>query len=137
MNKRKRETEVGESEPAPVVEGASGGGECDSATRAKRVALRRLFGRCSESEETRRAREHLREELEAEEEAEQRAFPDENEDPLLDSVPVNMDPEQLGFLVCAQETLRFLHRRGLSVRHPVFSRLRSRFLRGLNEMANA
>lgn len=137
MNKRKRESdsEVAETEPAPVVEGASGGEECDSATRAKRVALRRLFGRCSEPEETTRAREHLREELEAEEEP--RAFLDENEDPLLDTVPVNMDPEQLGFLVCAQETLRFLHRRGLSIRHPVFSRLRSRFLRGLNEMANA
>lgn len=65
------------------------------------------------------------------------AFGDENEDPLLDSVPVDMDPEQLGFLVCAQETLRFLHGRGIPPHHPMFARLRSRLLRGIDEMSVA
>ncbi|XP_072944988.1 uncharacterized protein insb [Epargyreus clarus] len=61
----------------------------------------------------------------------------ENQDPLLDSVPVDLDPEQLGFLVCAQETLRFLNGRGLPFEHPVFTRLRSRLLRGIDELAVA
>lgn len=64
-------------------------------------------------------------------------FGDENEDPLLDSVPVDMDPEQLGFLVCAQETLRFLHGRGIPPHHPMFARLRSRLLQGIDEMSVA
>lgn len=68
---------------------------------------------------------------------EEEDYGDENDDPLLDSVPVDMDPEQLGFLVCAQETLRFLHGRGIPIEHPVFSRLRSRLLRGIGEMAMA
>lgn len=71
------------------------------------------------------------------EEEEESLFGNENEDPLLDSVPVDMDPEQLGFLVCAQETLRFLHGRGIPPQHPVFARLRSRLLRGIDEMAMA
>lgn len=62
---------------------------------------------------------------------------DENEDPLLDSVPVDMDPEQLGFLVCAQETLRFLHARGIPPHHPMFARLRSRLLQGIGELGMA
>ncbi|XP_063536823.1 uncharacterized protein LOC134746384 [Cydia strobilella] len=99
----------------------------DSESAEKRQALKRLFGRiCSvELDDTQR-----------EEEA-RGDFNDENEDPLLDSVPVDMDPEQLGFLVCAQETLRFLHRRGIPIEHPVFARLRSRLLRGIDEMAVA
>ncbi|XP_068617930.1 uncharacterized protein insb [Battus philenor] len=102
----------------------------DSDSAEKRQALKRLFGRiCSV-------------ELEADHNDDSsdnpdRGFGDENEDPLLDSVPVDMDPEQLGFLVCAQETLRFLHGRGIPIEHPVFARLRSRLLRGIGEMAVA
>lgn len=62
---------------------------------------------------------------------------DEHEDPLLDMVPVDMDPEQLGFFVCAQETLRFLNRRGITPHHPMFAKLRSRLLRGIDEMSVA
>lgn len=61
----------------------------------------------------------------------------ENEDPLLDSVPVNMDPGQLGFLVCAQEALRYLNGRGIPPSHPMFTNLRSRLLRGIGEMSVA
>lgn len=102
----------------------------DSESAEKRQALKRLFGRiCSvELDDTQR-----REPSSGDEEE----FGDENEDPLLDSVPVDMDPEQLGFLVCAQETLRFLHGRGIPIEHPVFARLRSRLLRGIGEMAVA
>ncbi|CAK1555862.1 unnamed protein product [Leptosia nina] len=105
----------------------------DPQTSEKRQALKRLFGRiCSVEMEN----EHIAEEDDFSFD-DREVFGDENEDPLLDSVPVNMDPEQLGFLVCAQETLRFLHGRGIPTEHPVFARLRSRLLRGIGEMAVA
>lgn len=104
----------------------------DSKSAEKRQALKRLFGRvCSvEIDENLRVPEE-------ESDLEDRYFLDENDDPLLDSVPVDMDPEQLGFLVCAQETLRFLHGRGIPPQHPVFARLRSRLLQGIDEIATA
>ncbi|CAF4929967.1 unnamed protein product [Pieris macdunnoughi] len=107
----------------------------DPQTAEKRQALKRLFGRiCSVEMEN----DHVSDESGDEYNFDDReVFGDENEDPLLDSVPVNMDPEQLGFLVCAQETLRFLHGRGIPTEHPVFARLRSRLLRGIGEMAVA
>ncbi|CAG5033233.1 unnamed protein product [Parnassius apollo] len=105
----------------------------DSDSAEKRQALKRLFGRiCSVELEA----EHNDDLLENRG-FDSHSFADENEDPLLDSVPVDMDPEQLGFLVCAQETLRFLHGRGIPIEHPVFARLRSRLLRGIGEMAVA
>lgn len=121
--KRKRVMKRSRSEPLS--------GDADSSE--KRQALKRLFGRvCSADSENNQQR------LPDEEEFDSRdAYADENDDPLLDSVPVDMDPEQLGFLVCAQETLRFLHGRGIPIEHPVFSRLRSRLLRGMDEIAMA
>uniref|UniRef100_A0A2A4K7R6 Uncharacterized protein n=1 Tax=Heliothis virescens TaxID=7102 RepID=A0A2A4K7R6_HELVI len=104
----------------------------DSVNAEKREALKRLFGRiCSvEMDDNHRASD----------EEEELAFDllrEQNEDPLLDEVPVDMDPEQLGFLVCAQETLRFLHGRGISFEHPVFARLRLRLLQGIGEIGVA
>lgn len=105
----------------------------DPDSAEKRQALKRLFGRiCSVEFEDSHNRVS-----EEEENCNFEDVADENEDPLLDSVPVDMDPEQLGFLVCAQETLRFLHGRGIPVQHPVFARLRSRLLQGIDEMATA
>lgn len=103
----------------------------------KRQALKRLFGRiCSvEMDNEHHTSDDMFDNMNEYES--QDAYGDENDDPLLDSVPVDMDPEQLGFLVCAQETLRFLHGRGIPIEHPVFSRLRSRLLRGIGEMAMA
>lgn len=98
----------------------------------KRQALRRLFGRVCSTES-----DNNQQPAPEEDDYNDNEFFDENEDPLLDSVPVDMDPEQLGFLVCAQETLRFLHGRGIPIEHPVFARLRSRLLRGIDEMAMA
>ncbi|KAG6455122.1 uncharacterized protein LOC115446692 [Manduca sexta] len=122
--KRKRGMKRARSEPL------SG----DSENSEKRQALRRLFGRGS-SAESENNQQRLPDD---EDDFDPRdAYIDENDDPLLDSVPVDMDPEQLGFLVCAQETLRFLHGRGVPVEHPVFSRLRSRLLRGMDEIAMA
>ncbi|CAH0720388.1 unnamed protein product, partial [Brenthis ino] len=108
----------------------------DSDNAEKRQALKRLFGRiCSvEMENEHHAPDDV---FDNTSNYERDAYGDENDDPLLDSVPVDMDPEQLGFLVCAQETLRFLHGRGIPIEHPVFSRLRSRLLRGIGEMAMA
>ncbi|XP_059057774.1 uncharacterized protein LOC131851305 [Achroia grisella] len=99
----------------------------------KRQALKRLFGRIC-SVEMDNQREPLNEEFDF---SDYDNETDENIDPLLDSVPVDMDPEMLGFLVCAQETLRFLHMRGISIQHPVFAKLRLRLLRGIGEMAVA
>lgn len=69
---------------------------------------------------------------------------DENDDPcyvedplLLDSVPECMDPEQLGFLLCAQETLRYLRQSGMSVRHNVYMSLRSRFVKAIKDLGIA
>lgn len=66
---------------------------------------------------------------------------DENADPsyvedplLLDSVPECLDPELLGFLLCAQETLRFLRQSGMSMRHTVYMSLRSRFVNAMKEL---
>ncbi|XP_028042041.1 uncharacterized protein LOC114251840 [Bombyx mandarina] len=110
----------------------------DSENAEKRQALKRLFGRvCSAEVNDDHRRVNQEEEVEEPEFGGQGQFGDENEDPLLDSVPVDMDPEQLGFLVCAQETLRFLHGRGIPVQHPVFARLRSRLLQGIDELAMA
>ncbi|KAJ2945532.1 hypothetical protein O0L34_g350 [Tuta absoluta] len=104
----------------------------DSNSTEKRQALRRLFGRiCSVDLENRSAPQQEPEEDTTSE------LTDENEDPLLDSVPVDMDPEQLGFLVCAQETLRFLQGRGIPPHHPMVARLRTRLLQGIGEMAVA
>ncbi|OWR48933.1 hypothetical protein KGM_215480 [Danaus plexippus plexippus] len=102
----------------------------DSDNAEKRQALKRLFGRfCSvEMENEQQDSDELFDDNENER---SNGYVDENDDPLLDSVPVDMDPEQLGFLVCAQETLRFLHGRGISTEHPVFTRLRLRLLRGI------
>ncbi|CAH2236060.1 uncharacterized protein LOC120631047 [Pararge aegeria] len=101
----------------------------------KRQALKRLFGRiCSVGIENDNIPADLFDNTSDSDT--QYAYGDENDDPLLDSVPVDMDPEQLGFLVCAQETLRFLHCRGVA-EHPMFSRLRMRLLRGIDEMAMA
>ena len=109
----------------------------DSDNAEKRQALKRLFGRiCSvEMDNENQPPDDLFDNMSNY--AEEEDYGDENDDPLLDSVPVDMDPEQLGFLVCAQETLRFLHGRGIPIEHPVFSRLRSRLLRGIGEMAMA
>lgn len=105
----------------------------DSDSAEKRQALKRLFGRiCSVELDA----DNNEPPLESRDFG-NGSYADENEDPLLDSVPVDMDPEQLGFLVCAQETLRFLHGRGISTENPVFTRLRSRLLRGIDEMAVA
>lgn len=105
----------------------------DSKSAEKRQALKRLFGRvCSvEVDENLRVLDDVSDTENRDE------YADENEDPLLDSVPTDMDPEQLGFLVCAQETLRFLHGRGIPPQHPVFARLRSRLLQGIDELAMA
>lgn len=98
----------------------------------KREALKRLFGRvCSVELENSFGSDDDSDDFDAHDSR------DENEDPLLDTVPVNMDPEQLGFLVCAQETLRFLHGRGIPPHHPMFARLRSRLLQGIGEIAMA
>ncbi|XP_047032015.1 uncharacterized protein LOC124638910 [Helicoverpa zea] len=104
----------------------------DSVTAEKREALKRLFGRiCSvEMDDNQRVSDE-------EEELAYELLREQNEDPLLDDVPVDMDPEQLGFLVCAQETLRFLHGRGISFEHPVFARLRLRLLQGIGEIGVA
>ncbi|XP_041982213.1 uncharacterized protein LOC121735445 [Aricia agestis] len=110
--KRQRRRKRSHSEPLE-----SDGGE-------KRQVLKRLFGRICSVDLDRPEPEEVE-------------VNDENDDPLLDSIPVDMDPEQLGFLVCAQETLRFLHGRGIPIEHPVFARLRSRLLRGIDEMATA
>lgn len=105
----------------------------DSENAEKRQALKRLFGRICSVE-----LENNQERVSDEEELDRSTYEsDQNDDPLLDSVPVDMDPEQLGFLVCAQETLRFLHGRGIPTQHPVFARLRSRLLQGIDEIAMA
>lgn len=101
----------------------------DTENSEKRQALKRLFGRICSVE--------MENNMQREEEEPEPVYADENDDPLLDSVPVDMDPEQLGFLVCAQETLRFLHGRGIPAQHPVFARLRSRLLQGIDEIAMA
>ncbi|XP_026728355.1 uncharacterized protein LOC113494253 [Trichoplusia ni] len=101
----------------------------DTENSEKRQALKRLFGRICSVE--------MENNMQREEEEPEPVYADENDDPLLDSVPVDMDPEQLGFLVCAQETLRFLHGRGIPTQHPVFARLRSRLLQGIDEIAMA
>lgn len=60
------------------------------------------------------------------------------EDPLLhDSVPEYLDPEQLGFLLCAQETLGFLRQTGVSHRSSVYVTLRSRFLEAMRDLGIA
>ncbi|XP_014357732.2 uncharacterized protein LOC106710242 [Papilio machaon] len=107
----------------------------DAVSAEKRQALMRLFGRfCSVEMDSNADNQEFSPDNR---DSDNNSFGDENEDPLLDSVPVDMDPEQLGFLVCAQETLRFLHGRGVPIEHPVFARLRSRLLRGIDEMAVA
>lgn len=131
-SKRKRESEIGKqvkrqrrrkrSNSEPLMN--------DSDSAEKRQALKRLFGRICSVELENDANENVSE-------VDSDAYADENDDPLLDSIPVDMDPEQLGFLVCAQETLRFLHGRGIPIEHPVFTRLRSRLLRGIDEMGMA
>lgn len=141
MNKRKRNDDAGDRRTKRQRQKRSSSEPlaCETSSSAKRVVLKRLFGRvCSvELENKDRVREEESPPEPVDESVEDENYTDENEDPLLDSVPENMDPEQLGFLVCAQETLRFLHRRGMSIQHPVFARLRLRFLRGLNEMGMA
>lgn len=112
----------------------------DTDSAEKRQALRRLFGRfCSVEIDRRPQRDEEPPDDDADDPifADDSIFADENEDPLLEAVPVDMDPEQLGFLVCAQETLRFLSSRGISPEHPVFARLRLRLLRGIGELAVA
>ncbi|KAM3965821.1 uncharacterized protein ACR2FA_000144 [Aphomia sociella] len=122
--RRQRRRKRSRSEPA-----------IDTDNAEKRQALKRLFGRiCSVEADSQR--ENVEEDLEYER-SEYGNDSEENNDLLLDSVPVDMDPEMLGFLVCAQETLRFLHMRGVPIQHPVFARLRSRLLRGIGEMAVA
>ncbi|XP_011551565.3 uncharacterized protein LOC105383236 [Plutella xylostella] len=116
--KRPRRRLRSNSEPQPI----------DANQAEKRVALRRLFGRILSVEARREEREEA---AEAAEEV------DEGEDPLLDGVPVDLEAEALGFLVCAQETLRFLHTRGLSMQHPMFARLRSRLLQGISDIGLA
>ncbi|XP_049876211.1 uncharacterized protein LOC126373897 [Pectinophora gossypiella] len=129
-NKRKREADERRAKRQRLRHRASSEPLMhDTGSAEKKQALKRLFGRiCSVDNRP------------EEEEEPELYFPevgDENEDPLLDSVPVDMDPEQLGFLVCAQETLRFLHGRGIPPNHPMFARLRSRLLQGIGEMAAA
>lgn len=130
QSKRKREDESSEDESEgskrPRAGSTSALPSQDTDDAEKNTALRKLFGRISSMELNGQQAESSDEES-----------LDECEDPLLDSIPVDMDPEQLGFLVCAQETLRFLHMRGMSVEHPMFARLRSRFLRGIHEMGLA
>ncbi|XP_026756490.1 uncharacterized protein LOC113516290 [Galleria mellonella] len=122
--RRQRRRKRSHSEPANDPDNAE-----------KRQALKRLFGRiCSVEVDNQR---ELNEEGPEHNYSDFGNDSDENNDPLLDSVPVDMDPELLGFLVCAQETLRFLHMRGVPIQHPVFARLRSRLLRGIGEMAVA
>ncbi|CAH0589138.1 unnamed protein product [Chrysodeixis includens] len=117
--KRQRIRKRSRSEPLPN----------DTENFEKRQALKRLFGRICSVE--------MDDNLQREEPEPEPLFADENDDPLLDTVPVDMDPEQLGFLVCAQETLRFLACRGIPTQHPVFARLRSRLLQGIDELAMA
>lgn len=100
----------------------------------KREALHRLFGRYSPQDNTH---------FDADDE-DYLTESDENEDPyyiedplLLDAVPECMDPEQLGFLLCAQETLRFLRQSGMSFRNPVYVSLRSRFVKAMKDLGIA
>lgn len=98
----------------------------------KREALRRTFGRISAvgMEGNRRSASEPEEELE-------NLLTEEDENSLVEDVPADMDPEQLGFLVCAQETLRFLNGLGVTYQHPVFNHLRLRLLQGISEIGVA
>lgn len=100
----------------------------------KREALRRLFGRIRavDLEENQQAASEPEEELPFED-----LLTEEDENSLVEDVPADMDPEQLGFLVCAQETLRFLKGLGISYQHPVFNHLRLRLLQGISEIGVA
>lgn len=101
----------------------------------KREALRRLFSRdCSKGQDLDNEAEDEYEE-ENEDEAEEPAY---IEDPLLlDSIPEYMDPEQLGFLMCAQETLRYLSENGMPFHHPVYVNLRNLFVISLGDIGVA
>lgn len=99
-------------------------GGTSSANAEKREALRRLFGRICSAEIDENLQRADREDM----------LDDED---LIGWVPPDMDPEQLGFLVCAQETLRFLNGLGISCQHPVFNNLRTRLLQGIGEIGVA
>lgn len=103
----------------------------ESVPAEKREALRRLFGRICAVDLEQNQQPNLEEDryddlLSAEDEA-----------ALVEEVPADMDPEQLGFLVCAQETLRFLNGLGITYQNPVFNHLRLRLLQGISEIGVA
>lgn len=137
MNKRKIENNDTGEEPAvhrPRTASSSEPLQDETKEPEKREVLRRLFGRCIIQNNNNNNNPPAAEEVSDDDYED---CLDENEDPLLDIVPVNLDPEQLGFLVCAQETLRFLYGRGFTVENPLFVRLRSRLLQGINDIAAA
>ncbi|GBP34727.1 hypothetical protein EVAR_25731_1 [Eumeta japonica] len=65
----------------------------------------------------------------------QRADCDRSEDSILELAD-GLEPEHLGFLVCAHETLRFLHGRGVPDESPLIARLRSRFANQISEIGS-
>lgn len=146
MNKRKREdTSAGTSDgdnrdrrakKPRVPRSRSEPLRTETVSREKREALRRLFGRISASDmggsQQQQPPADQEEDLRYEE-----LLTEEDENALVEEVPADMDPEQLGFLVCAQETLRFLNKLGITCQHPVFNHLRLRLLQGISEIGVA
>ncbi|KOB68374.1 Uncharacterized protein OBRU01_18442 [Operophtera brumata] len=122
--KRRRRRERSRSEPRNT----------GSDNAQKREALHRLFGRYSPQ-----GNPHFdTDDEDLLTESDESDDPCYIEDPLLlDAVPECMDPEQLGFLLCAQETLRFLRQSGMSFRNPVYVNLRSRFLKAMKDLGIA
>ncbi|KAJ8714958.1 hypothetical protein PYW08_004939 [Mythimna loreyi] len=106
----------------------------ESVPAEKREALRRLFGRIGavNMDENQHPASDGEEEMQF-----QGLLTEEDENALVEDVPADMDPEQLGFLVCAQETLRFLKGLGITYQHPVFNHLRLRLLQGISEIGVA
>ncbi|KAJ8712226.1 hypothetical protein PYW07_005068 [Mythimna separata] len=105
----------------------------ESVSAEKREALRRLFGRIGAVN----IEENLHPGAEPDDLQFESLLTEEDENSLVEDVPADMDPEQLGFLVCAQETLRFLKGLGIAYHHPVFNNLRLRLLQGISEIGVA
>lgn len=131
MSKRKREEELDdEAKGKRVRKRSRSEPRYDTDNPEKREVLRRLFGRSASEESSRPAADDRIED-------DVLAPDDDNDDLLFDEVPVNLDPEQLGFLMCAQETLRFLQERGLTLQHPMLARLRTHFIDSFHHIALA
>ena len=152
MNKRKREDTSAGSEsdgdsrdrrakkPRVATRSQSEPLRNETVPPEKREALRRLFGRISAADMggNQQQQPPLSEPEEPEEELRyEDLLTEEDETALVEEVPADMDPEQLGFLVCAQETLRFLNKLGITCQHPVFNHLRLRLLQGISEIGVA